>query len=462
MLCATSLQAVHTDTLAADAGEQPAQNGWELSERIYDDMQTLLKKVHKDTTSLSLAMRPSAGREADADASPVAGLDDASIKAATAMLQALASDSVPKLVFLANLAHKHRAFYVPDPRAAEQAVAVAEADPAVQLAKAMGGQVVLGDQAARGAKDVRASTGELFARELRDSVSRVIELVAQLCKSFMDPRTREALDRAQQRRDQGTGARARSEADRAPRGSRGLSLSLTKQLWELTDSLAGSTEHTPAHISRLPRNNREALLKVWKQSELMLHDGLEELRTSCEEQGGEEEPAPASDDLAAQWSASVSLSPEEAVQARHALALLERGEVLQRAVRRIVVGAQSPAHLDLDLVGNAVKEMVESQDDLVAAVLYGEEEEEEEEEEGEGDGAGEQDDAEKGTGVQVGAATDAGAALETVDQGDAIREARTRFAAACAALARAAEHESIDTSEVERLAGEVRAAVDQA
>ena len=154
--------------------------------------------------------------------------------------------------------------------------------------------------------------------------------------------------------------------------------------------------------------------------------------------------------------------PEEAVQARHALALLERGEVLQRAVRRIVVGAQSPAHLDLDLVGNAVKEMVESQDDLVAAVLYGEEEEEEEEEEGEGDGAGEQDDAEKGTGVQVGAATDAGAALETVDQGDAIREARTRFAAACAALARAAEHESIDTSEVERLAGEVRAAVDQA
>ena len=50
MLCATSLQAVHTDTLAADAGEQPAQNGWELSERIYDDMQTLLKKVHKDTT----------------------------------------------------------------------------------------------------------------------------------------------------------------------------------------------------------------------------------------------------------------------------------------------------------------------------------------------------------------------------------------------------------------------------
>ena len=185
MLCATSLQAVHTDTLAADAGEQPAQNGWELSERIYDDMQTLLKKVHKDTTSLSLAMRPSAGREADADASPVAGLDDASIKAATAMLQALASDSVPKLVFLANLAHKHRAFYVPDPRAAEQAVAVAEADPAVQLAKAMGGQVVLGDQAARGAKDVRASTGELFARELRDSVSRVIELVAQLCQSFM-------------------------------------------------------------------------------------------------------------------------------------------------------------------------------------------------------------------------------------------------------------------------------------
>lgn len=425
MLCATSLQAVHSDGLHDLDSEQPTQNGLELSTRIQADFVEILKLVHKDAVGLSLALRPARGSSSE---EPLAGLDDASMRAAIALLNDLATDAVPKLVFLANLAHQHRAVV----RQADST----EHDPVAQLAKSMGGQVFF-DRPMHGNKDTEASCGELFARELRIAAGQVVELVAQLCQSFMNPRTRDVLAGAQQRRDGGVGPK-RSDM---PPHTRATALSLTKQLWELCDALSGAGPE--ATSATLARSNREALQKLWKQSALVLQDGLAELHDAIEAQGNEsEQPAVDEDDIAAQWNAAVQLSEDEAESVRRGLALLEHGDALQRAAYRVLCEAESRA--DLDVAGEAVNALVTCQDELAASLLYGE---------SVSDDESAADTASHG-GPQ---ATDAAEAddEDTMEQGDAIKLAAAQYAAACEQLKQVASDEAVD-AEFAR----VRSAVD--
>ena len=354
VLCATSLQAVHPSQAPQEIVDNDAaqQDGSKLAEQIHHDILALFQKVTKETTGLSLAMRPPKGTVQDTD-EPLAGLDDHSVNAASALLQSLATDIVPKLVFLANLAQKNQAVWTLTEAAAN--------DESVKEAQKMGAQVVYGE-GAKGEKAVSASVGRFFAAEIARAVSDVVELVAQLCQSFMDLRTRAVLERAQARRE---GAAPKKSV--APAPSRAASLSLTKRLWSLCDGLAGQGEASP-HIARLPRSNKEAVAKVWKQSQLMMEDGIEEMQETITGEEPEEED---DDELGAQWSKSVKLSDDERRMAQSVLTLLQRGMSLQKDVlKALYKGSEST--LDYDEVGVAISELSEAQDNLVAATLYGE------------------------------------------------------------------------------------------
>lgn len=363
VLCATSLQAIHPSQAPQETVDNEAakQDGAALSEQIYSDLHALLTKTLKDTTGLSLAMRPPKGSVQDTDA-PLAGLDQGSIDAASGLLQALATDTVPKMAFLANLAQKNATVWCLTEAAAN--------DESVALAKEMGAKLVYGD-GAKGRKAIEASVGVLFASEVRQAVTEVVDLVAQLCQSFMDMRTRTVLDRAQARREGTTASNA------LPPPTHQLSLTLTKKLWNFCDGLAGEGS-AEKHVARLPRNNKEALMKVWKQSQLMLQDGLDELQETIENEDEEEEEE--DDDVGAQWSQSVKLSEDERRVAQQVLVLLQSGMTLQKDVR-IALFRDAHADVDYDDVGDAMTELAEAQDDLVAATLYGEEADEEEEDE---------------------------------------------------------------------------------
>lgn len=423
VLCASSLQTTHgshvpCETVDADAAKQ---SGAELSNKIYQDVLTLLLEVRNTTTKLSLAMRPSKKSQEDASLPP---LDEMSMEAARRLLVSLATDAVPKLAFLANLTHKHQSVWEPSSTALQ--------DESIALAREMGARVVYGDTA-KGRKVVSASVGELFAREIRDAINAVIESIAQLCQSFMNSRTRMVLERAQQQREaRMSGTVVSSTTSTPPSPSRQVSLTLTKQLWTLCDGLAGSTENAPAHISRLPRDNREALLKKWKQCELVLQDGLQELQdTLCEQNDDkDEEDERDEDDFAAAWSETVALNEEEVKIAKRVEALLSTGMYFQKSVRAAVLATKDL--IDFDQVGAAVSALAEAQDDLIASVLYAEEASDDEEPESDDV----PDLSNTATKSKLTTFKDPGDGThDTLDQAAAIHEAVAAYRGACKALA---------------------------
>ncbi|WFD25108.1 kynureninase [Malassezia nana] len=354
VICATSLQAMSPGTAPDHVmdTEVAQQDGEALAAQIYHDLMALIHQVRKEVTALSLAMRPTA--EAPPEAGPLEGLDDASVQSATQLLQSLASDVVPKLAFLANLATKHQTVY--------RLTDAASQDSTLQMAKDLGAQVLLGEQA-RGPHVVSASVGTRFARAVHQLAVALVEHVAELCQSFMDERTRTALLMAQKKRQ---GAHAQPVA--MPPCTRATSLSLTKKLWTLCDAAQGEKTQMPSYIARLPHNNWEAMCMVWRQNELLMRDGLAELQEALEHES-DEETIQAEDSnviLEPSWDQSPVLSAEEKETGRHVHALLTQGLAVLPALGK----ALDKRTYDCDAGADAVEAMTAAQDDLIAAVLY--------------------------------------------------------------------------------------------
>ncbi|CCU97953.1 unnamed protein product [Malassezia sympodialis ATCC 42132] len=356
VICATSLQSMSSGAVpdhVVDA-QLAQQDGQALAKQIFSDLSQLIQQIRKEVTALSLAMRPSA--QARPDAGPLDGVDDASIKSATQLLQSLASDVVPKLAFLANLATKHQAVYSLSDAAAH--------DATIQLAKDMGAQVMFGENA-RGPKVLSASVGTRFARAVHKLVTELVENVAELCQSFMDERTRSVLAMAQKKRE---GANAQPVA--MPPCSREASLSLTKKLWSLCDAAQGGSTHTPGYIVRLPRSNLEAMAMVWRQNELVMRDGLDELQEAIEHEA-EETPMDASsqesDPLESAWDQSPVLTSEQKETARQVHTLLQQG----LAILPMFGKSLDKRACDGDACADAVEVMAAAQDEVIASVLYG-------------------------------------------------------------------------------------------
>ncbi|WFD42238.1 kynureninase [Malassezia psittaci] len=357
VLCATSLQAIHPsqavqETVDNDVAEQ---DGPKLSGQIYNDTIALLQKATKDCTGLSLAMRAAKGKIQD-ESDPLEGLDDSSVRAAAALLQSLASDLVPKLVFLTNLAQKNQTVYKLADSAAQ--------DESIKEMQKLGAQIVYGE-GAKGTKAVSASVGKYFAHEITNAMSEVVEIIAQLCQSFMDLKTRTVLERAQARRE-GLPSIRKASIDRP---SRGLSLSLTKRLWKLCDSLSAEAR-AKENSSSLPCDNREAVSRVWKQSTVMIHDGIEELQAAIDQPNDGSDEASELDEIGAQWSQSVQLSEQERKLGKAVLHLLQASVTLQEKIEASLF-ADSSVTYDFDEAGDLIIGLMEAQDDLIAATLYG-------------------------------------------------------------------------------------------
>lgn len=344
VLCASALHTIVGEHIANTITDAE-QDGALLAAKIHGDTVTILRLVQKDTTALSVAMRPKKGKEISDDSPPTACIDSASIEAANRLLQGLAVDHVPKLVFLVNLAQKNRAVYRP-----------AKGDEADQAAHQMG--TVL--NAKHGELVARASVGSLYAADLKRGIGQVVELVAQLCQSFMDSRTRMALEAASRRRGQ--------EPEATPKPSRAYSLQLTKQLWSTCDALVGTPDHTPPLETRLARNNQEAYAKACKCAEPVLADATSEMKEALASTGKEQEV----DDA---WDLNVELSPEENELVCRTIALLEHGSALQTAVRGALL--RRDVHADFDEANAALASLVELQDNVASLALYGEEQGEE-------------------------------------------------------------------------------------
>ncbi|WFD18450.1 kynureninase [Malassezia caprae] len=359
VICATSLQSMSAGAVpdhVVDA-QLAQQDGQALAKRIHHDLSQLIQQIRKEVTALSLAMRPSA--QVPLDAGPLDGVDDASVTSATQLLQSLASDVVPKLAFLANLATKHQAVYTLSDAAAH--------DATIQLAKDMGAQVMLGENA-RGPKVVSASVGTRFARAVHKLVMELVENVAELCQSFMDERTRAVLAMAQKKRE---GAHAQLAA--IPPCSRETSLSVTKKLWTLCDAAQGSKTHTPGYIARLPRSNLEAMAMVWRQNELVMRDGLDELQEAMEYEADDADMDTNSQDndlIETDWDQTPVLTAEQKETTQQIHALLKQGLTILSMLGKSL----DKREYDCDAGADAVEAMAAAQDEVIAAVLYAEDE----------------------------------------------------------------------------------------
>ena len=157
-------------------------------------------------------------------------------------------------------------------------------------------------------------------------------------------------DSAQEKRGE------QSESPTPP--SRQASLALTKKLWTLCDAAEGDKTHTPAYITRLPRNNYEALCKLALQNELVLRDGVAELEESLENDSLDP-PQPPSDDVEDMWERHVQLSEEEKKAVRNVLDLVRSGIAL---LKQAVSAAAAAKDVDLDHVAELMEELASTQD----------------------------------------------------------------------------------------------------
>ncbi|WFD07581.1 kynureninase [Malassezia vespertilionis] len=360
VLCATSLEGIHPSYAPQETVEKEALtlDGAALSTQIYRDLLTILQATQKNVTGLSIAMRPA--KNAGFYESPLSSLDAESVAAAGALLKTMATENVPQLSFIANLAQKHQRVYALTEEAAR--------DMTTEEARKLGATVVYGSKA-KGPVNLGASLSRVYGREVRKAAEEIVLLIAQLCQSFMDVRTRSVLGKAQTKRSGATqGA--------MPAPTREASLALTQQISNACDGFAGSGKGQDAYITRIPKDKKEAMLKQWKQAQVMLDDGRSELRDALEEED-DDGVMDAGLDSSNAFEDMAALIPAELHPFAVAVSkLLVHGDAAQKAARSALGKGTEP--LDYDAVNDSLGALVEQQDELVASILYGEDAQEDE------------------------------------------------------------------------------------
>lgn len=329
------------------------------------------------------------------------GLDNASVSAAQQTIDQLTNDLVPKLVFVAQKAWKDKAVY--ENSAAEGSSSNKgsgneeeqrlEREKLEAAAKEMGGQVMtaaqlgLADDNVSYIKRPGAGLGVTWSNHVRIHVQDVLQSIAALAEACMDQKTRGAVKAAQRARDRSEGvvtATASGEASTTstqsmtPVAVRQLCLSKTAAVWEACD-LA---------VKTLPKNNIDAVRAKWTNRKEIMEDGVKEVNDALEDNGNGElnsssssssNAAPADedaddDDLDLDLG-DLDLSPGRRTLLRRLAPLLRMGRLLHDRVGESCLTesgtATDPAVVDLDDLNTAAQALAEAQDDLVAALLYG-------------------------------------------------------------------------------------------
>lgn len=419
IICASSIQSlrepVQPTILSADSQEASSSTSRpptadQLSSQIVSDLTQLLTLIQKHTTNLALALKPSA-KSAKPSApssfavSPVSGLDAKSLEAAQAQIVSLGSDLLPKIVFLAKKAWKDREVFQQPPKADQNDPAqIEERRKFEQLAKEMGGQLMSADQLGLPPserndleKRLEYSLGNSFTREIRSAVEDVIGSIADLLHSLLDDRAKKALKQASQARDRADGLASVSKkleslsvnSSDDPAELRKRTLAANNLVWETcakyigernadgttrtVTSVAPNGVRTKVHVKGLSKSNLEACKRSWNSRVELMRDGLQELKEGIDAEhssaGGDDE------DDADEFSfpSATPLSPEQKDRLRQLSNLVKMGNLThENILKEVAKAASSQSAIDLDEVEELGKQLEESQDELVAACLYGE------------------------------------------------------------------------------------------
>lgn len=414
IICASSIQSlrepVSPTILPADETSLPPTAD-KLSSQIVSDLTQLLTLIQKHTTNLALALKPSAKSSSSSSTastngavSPVSGLDARSLEAAQAQIVSLGSDLLPKIVFLAKKACKDRQVFQQRPKADQNDPAQIEQRRKLQqLAKEMGGQLMSADQLALPPsqrdhldKKLEFSLGNSFATEIRSAVEDVIGSIADLLHSLLDDRAKKALQHASQARDRADGLATLSKkldslnlsAGTDPAELRKRTLAANNLVWETCakyigepnadgtartlTSVAPNGVRTKVQVKGLSKSNLEACKRSWSNRVELLRDGLQELKEGIqsEHNGAPEENVDDGDEFS--FPAATPLSAEQKDRLRQLSNLVKMGNLTHQNILKEIAKARSNNGIDLDKVEELGKQLQESQDELVAACLYGE------------------------------------------------------------------------------------------
>lgn len=361
------------------------------------DALTIFTEIGKRSTNLSLALRRSASSQAQSQTSPTQGLDAASIAAAQQQIDAMTNDLLPKLVFLAQKASKERSVYVVrEPNTADTADAAATASEErrkmEEMAKEMGGKVMTGAElgltpaasasSAQYVKQANLGIGATWARILRVHTQDVLQSVATLGEACMDSRTKKAVRAAQRARDRFDGVQSSGEKESTEEevATREQCLAKTAAVWDACDQA----------VKSLPTDNLAAVKMRWKNRRELMQDGLEEMKEAVEEEGGGASDAEDDDDddLGLSLSTMTLDAPQKQLIER-LTPLIRMGRLLHDRVGNEIKDATGGKATDIDELDHKGSALAEAQDDLVAALLYGEDPANDQD-----DGEDEQDDEE--------------------------------------------------------------------
>lgn len=366
------------------SNEAAAKRRSELTAQIGNDLRLLFTAAQKSCTYLTLALRPEKQQQHLSDSStpssvalsPVAGLHDSSIDAASAQLASITNESIPKLVWLSRKAASEATLHQYVAKTADD-VAKDEAERA--FVKAKGGQVIDSAHTREGEKLVKlpnAGLGKAWAKGIALAILELLEALGNLSRAFMNERTRNVLHKASAARDKAEGREApQSGASTVQMPStreavRQEALQATAVVWEVCNGVLKSD-------SRLFKDNRTANQHAWRRRTETLQDALHEFQEALADDGDagdtdDDEDADADNPLAG--FGSVTLSDEDKVQASRYLALLKSVCQLHSKVGMHYLGAQATAGHegpDLDDLNEAGEALADAVDELTAALLYG-------------------------------------------------------------------------------------------
>lgn len=356
-------------------GQQPPTRAQfaSLRSQLRKDAIALFTDAGKRATNLSLALKKSSKASSSSNGeSATSGLDEASLAAAKQQIDAFTTELIPKLCFLAQKAWKERCVFVEGTSSSSQtpvesASAAAEKAKMEALAKQMGGVTMTGAELGLSSfdnykKQANLGMGGIWARILKVHVQDLLQSVAALAEACMDERTKKAVKAAQQARDRLDGIVSElgdtaSASSSTAQQLRQLCLAKTAAVWEACDSAS----------KLLPTSNLEAIRQKISQNKDLLEDGISEMVEAIEGEGEEDQDE--DDD----FGGSISISPNRKKLLRKVVPVLQLGRVLHdRIGEELLKTAEASSAIDLDDAAMLSDELSRGQDDLVAAVLYGE------------------------------------------------------------------------------------------
>lgn len=362
-----------------------------LRKQIRQDAVQILTESGKRATNLGMALKPSKSRAQSSviASSIVENLDAASIAAAQKQINDWTTELVPKLIFLANKSWKEAQVYIEEeqpkaPGAAEMSKEEKEdRDRMEEMAKQMGGMVMTGaelrGQTKAYTRPANLGLGLTWAKVFKSHVGEVLQAIASLAEACMDQRTKGAVKAASEARDRRDGLPVNSGPSSASVSAKTVQ-DIRKECLEKT---AAVLEACDTAVKNLPETNLEAIKARWTDRGELLEDGIEELNSAASpaDNGHDRDQ----DDLESEFSAG------KTALAKRLAPLLKMGRLSHERILETCLTAANDhkASIDLSSLDDLSELLAKQQDDLVAAVIWGdfdqlqEGEEDSDEEEGE-------------------------------------------------------------------------------